>query len=136
MVKRPTAVEKNNEGVIRPSFKRVDERGTFLEALNFGQWENLFCGQMRAQAVMGNHYHKQTDVFFFLTDGRAEVICLRLDTGERSQQTLKAFEGILLKAHVAHAIRFEADSSFVMLKSVRYDSAHPDTFPHRVFDGT
>lgn len=125
-----------DDDIVTPGFRRVDERGTFLEVLNTGRWESLLSGHMKSQAVMGNHYHKRTDVFFFLTSGRAEVTCFRFDTAERTQRTLKADEGIFLKARTAHAIRFEEDSSFVMLKSARYDDAHPDTFPHRVLDET
>lgn len=115
--------------VIRPSFERVDERRTLLEILNAGRWECLLCGQMKAQAVMGNHYHKRTDVFFFLTSGHAEVVSLHLATGKLSRQTLGPREGVMLRANVAPAIRFGGGSSFVMAKSLRYDSADPDTFP-------
>lgn len=125
---------ENEDIIIRPSFERLDERGTLLEVLNAGRWECLLCGRMMAQAVMGNHYHKRTDVFFFLTSGRAEVICLHLGTGGRNQLALEAREGIILKANVAHAIRFKEDSSFIMLKSVRYDNADPDTFPYCVLE--
>lgn len=121
-----------NNDLIRPSFERVDERGTLLEVLNAGRWESVLWGQMKAQAVMGNHYHKRTDVFLFLISGHAEVTSLQLGTGARKAMVLEASEGIMLKANVAHAIHFKADSSFIMLKSVRYDNADPDTFPCRV----
>lgn len=125
-------VPVKDDGVIRPSFERVDDRGVLREVLNSGRWECLLSGEMKAQAVMGNHYHKKTNVFFFLTSGRADVTSVHMGTGSRRRYVLRRLEGILLKPHVAHAIRFEEDSSFIMLKSVRYDSADPDTFPHRV----
>ena len=126
---------ETSDGQVRsPSFTRVDARGTLMEVLNTGQWACLLCGRMKAQAVMGNHYHKRTDVFFFLTDGRAEVLSQNLATGERQQHRLAATEGIWLKTNVAHAIRFHEESSFVMLKSLPYDRNDPDTFAHPLID--
>ena len=81
---------------------------------------------------MGNHYHKRTDVMFFLTGGQAEVVCVDSRTGRRRRATLSRLEGVLLKAGVAHAVRFKAPSSFIMLKSRRYDRRNPDTFSFTV----
>lgn len=120
--------------VIRPSFERVDSRGTLLEVLNAGRWGCVLYGEMKAGAVMGNHYHRRTEIFIFLARGRAEVTSVRLDAGDRAQQTLGAREGVILEPNVAHAIRFTADSSFIMLKSLAYDTADPDTFHYRVLE--
>lgn len=122
----------SGEGVLRPSFERTDARGTFVELLNGGRWESLVWGEMTPGAVMGNHYHKATEVCFFLTRGRATVVCEDVRSGVRRQVSLKAREGILFKPHEAHAVRYEEPSAFIMLKSRRYDQAHPDTFPHQV----
>jgi len=116
------------ETIIKPGFKRVDKRGTLLEILNEGQWESVLCGEMKSQAVMGNHYHKHTDVFFFLTNGLAQVTSVDTKTSIREQHLLNRQEGILLKATVAHAILFIEDSSFIMMKSKRYNASQPDTF--------
>ena len=115
-----------------PSFTRVDARGTLHELMNAGTWKSVLYGRMKRHAIMGNHYHKQTDVLFFLARGRAEVLCVNPRTGRRRRATLNHLEGILLPAWTAHAIRFAASSAFVILKSRRYDQKRPDTFPYPV----
>lgn len=114
--------------ILQPSFERTDERGTLIEVLNRGRWEVLIYGRMRANAVMGNHYHQKTEVFFFLRDGSARVDIVHVETGERRRLPLSAKQGIILKTKESHAIRFLEDSEFIMLKSLRYDPGDPDTF--------
>lgn len=125
---------KAGDGVLRPSFERTDERGTFVELLNSGRWESVVWGEMRAGAVLGHHYHKQTDVYFVLTQGRAAVSCEDVRSGARRALTLQARDGVLFAPYESHAVRFEEPSSFIMLKSRQYDQANPDTFPHPIAD--
>ena len=119
--------------ILKPTFRRVDRRGTFLEALNERRWGSLLYGEMKRGAVLGNHYHKKTAVFFFLTHGAAQVQWIHPQTRKRVHRALKSQEGIFLEPPFAHAIKFLRDSSFIMLKSRRYDKARPDTYPHAVF---
>lgn len=114
--------------IVEPGTVRVDARGTFIEALNGGHWESLICGSMKAEAVMGDHFHRQTVVFFFLTAGAAQIDTVDVTSGERDRVRLDANQGLLLRTGESHAIRFLQDSQFVMLKSRRYDAADPDTF--------
>lgn len=120
--------------VLQATFRRVDERGTFIEVLNDGHWEVLICGEMRAGAVIGNHYHRKTEIFFFLKKGSARVGIIHVETGERRCLSLVAEEGVILKTKESHAIRFLQDSEFIILKSLRYDPADPDTFQYPIPD--
>ncbi|MBU1626638.1 WxcM-like domain-containing protein [bacterium] len=115
--------------IITPSFKRTDERGTFLEVLNTGHWESLICGQMNKGAVIGNHYHKKTLVFFFLTKGAVKINIINVESSRRHQVELGENQGVILKTNESHAIHFLKESEFVMLKSIRYTPEDPDTFP-------
>ena len=116
----------------RATFVREDERGAFIEVINSGPWETVITGSMREGAVMGNHYHKKTRVFFFLTDGAASVELVHVESGARRSRTLESRQGLFLEANEAHAIRFRRDSRFLLLKSRGYSEDDPDTFPHRV----
>ena len=118
--------------VLTPAFRREDERGLFVEGLNDGRWESLLFGSMRRGAVLGNHYHKKTEIFFCLITGRAEVAIVQVDTNERERLTLGPEQGVRLAVKESHAIHFLEASEFIMLKSLRYDPADPDTFPHTV----
>ncbi len=120
--------------ILPPAYERNDERGTFREVLNNGHWEALLSGCMHADAVMGNHYHKKTVVFFFLTRGSAAFKTINVETGEKDNFDLKSGQGVMLAVNESHAIRFLDESEFIMLKSHRYETADPDTFHFSVED--
>ena len=120
--------------ILNPSFERIDDRGIFREILNDGHWEALICGRMKPDAVMGNHYHKKTVIFFCLTSGSAEIATIHVENGEKDAFLLKSGQGVILNTNESHAIRFIEESDFVMLKSVRYNAADPDTYQYIVKD--
>ncbi len=118
--------------IVRPSFARNDGRGLFVEVLNGSTWASLITGDMRPGAVLGHHYHKLTDVFFYVVQGSVEIKTLHVDTGATDQFTLGGSEGVVLHTFESHAIHFLAQTQFIMMKSLRYDPANPDTYELRV----
>lgn len=118
--------------ILKPTFERKDERGLLREILNAGTWETILTGSMQPGAVMGNHYHKVTDIFFYLATGSARIRTIHTVTGERGDFTLSANQGVLLVTDESHAIEFLEPSDFIMLKSRRYDPAAPDTYAYPV----
>lgn len=122
--------------ILTPSFERLDSRGKFVEVLSGGPWESLFWGRMQPGAVLGNHYHRRTQVFLFLVEGSARIDLVDVDTGVRRGHGLRANEGVILKVNESHAIRFLEESTFIMLKSRRYDPGDPDTYEYAVASGT
>jgi dTDP-4-dehydrorhamnose 3,5-epimerase-like enzyme len=120
--------------IVTPGFERRDERGLFQEIVNGETFASVSRGRMRAGAVMGNHFHKKTRIFFFLASGRARIATVDVQTGATDRFELRANEGAYLEPGEAHAIRYAEDSEFVMLKSFPYDPASPDTYPHPVSD--
>jgi len=121
-----------SHAVMRPTFERRDDRGWMVELLNRGPWETVLWGEMKAGAVMGNHYHRRTKIFFFLTRGSARVDTLQVETGEKGRLQLKAGEGVHFPVMQTHAIRFQGESEFLMLKSEPYDAKDPDTISYPV----
>ncbi len=91
---------------------------------------------MNAGAVIGNHYHKRTRMFFFVLTGRAIATIIHVETGERRVCDVEAQHGLHLEPGEAHAIRFEAKSTFLLLKSQPYDENDPDTFDYPVLEDT
>lgn len=118
--------------VVQPSFIRTDARGTLTEILNEGRWESILTGAMHSGAVIGNHYHQQTTVFFFLMSGSAVVRTIHVEMHERDEFPLSANEGVLLPVNESHAIQFTEESTFLMLKSKQYDPRNPDTIAYPV----
>ncbi len=118
--------------VLRPTFTRNDERGILREILNTGVWQSLLQGEMKAGAVMGNHYHQETEVFFFLLSGQVRVVTEHTQTKARDEFTLKALEGVMLRVMESHAITFQEPSVYLLFKSLPYDPQAPDTYHYPV----
>ena len=118
--------------IIKPTFVRKDKRGTFIEALNDIGWENVSYGSMKKGAVMGNHYHKETLLFFYITKGAAKIDIINVKSKVVESFILKAHQGVIFKPNHSHAIRFLELSNFVMGKSLKYDPINPDTYPFTV----
>lgn len=118
--------------ILRPLFERRDDRGVFRELLSGFPAGTVVCGDMSAGAVMGNHYHRRTRVFFHLLAGRASVATIDVESGATESFPLEENEGVFLEPGESHAIRFLADSRFLMLKSEPYDPADPDTISYPV----
>ena len=120
--------------IVKPGFARRDARGAFLEISNGFPAQTVICGRMKAGALLGNHYHRRTRVFFFVSRGSAEVVTVHVETGERDAFTLRENQGAFFEVNETHAVRFVEDGEFVMLKSLPYDAADPDTFARPVMD--
>lgn len=118
--------------VLGPRFERRDDRGVFRELLTGFPAGTVISGEMDAGAVMGNHYHRRTRVFFHLLAGSADVRTVNVESGARDAFSLAESQGVLLEPGESHAIRFREKSRFLMLKSEPYDPGDPDTFEFRV----
>jgi len=118
--------------IVVPGFERRDDRGVFREVANGFDARTLICGEMKAGAVLGNHFHRRTRVFFYLAHGEAQVRTLHVETGEKDLFSLRENQGVFFEVNESHAVRFLRDGEFVMLKSLAYDPADPDTFTHPV----
>src|SRR6266545_7284137 len=71
--------------ILGPRFERRDDRGVFREVLTGFPAGTVVCGPMHAGAVMGNHYHRRTRVFFYLFTGRADVRTVEVETGAKDE---------------------------------------------------
>ena len=78
----------------------------FREVLNGFEARTFVCGEMKKGAVLGNHYHKRTRVFFYLTRGAAQVATLNVATGETDPFRLNGNQGIFFEVNESHAVRF------------------------------
>lgn len=111
-----------------PTFVRRDDRGSFVEAVDQGPWEAVIFGEMCPGAVLGHHYHRVTRALLFLQTGSAVATLVDVATGRTDRVRLIAGQGVQLEPMWAHAIRFEEESRFLLLKSRAYDARDPDTF--------
>lgn len=118
--------------VIKPTYIREDERGVFNEILNGEEWKNISFGSMKMGAVMGNHYHKEAKIFFFLTRGAARIDLIDIKTKEVQKIDIEKGMGVILDPNFSHAIRFKEPSDFVMGKSIEYIGPESDTYPYQV----
>lgn len=115
-----------------PEYQRTDDRGLFQELVSTGPWESLIRAEMLKGAVIGNHYHKVTKIFFFLVKGVVRIRTVNVQTGNRDELMMQSGQGTTLLPYESHAIEFLEDSEIIMLKTHRYDPNAPDTFDYPV----
>ncbi len=111
------------------AYVRQDQRGSLTEIINEGTWRSVLTGDMHAGAVIGDHYHKITDVYLHLLSGQATVHTRSVADGSCESFTIFAGQGVLLPAMESHHVRFTEASNFLLLKSQPFDPEHPDTYP-------
>ncbi|MFQ5413497.1 MAG: hypothetical protein ACE5E6_03465 [Phycisphaerae bacterium] len=115
-----------------PTYERVDDRGRLVEVLSEGAWQAILYGSMNAGAVLGNHYHKETTIYFHVIKGCAHIDIVGVASGARRSLTVRAGEGTYLNVNDAHAIHFPEPSECLMARSRRFDPTAPDTYPFQV----
>jgi dTDP-4-dehydrorhamnose 3,5-epimerase-like enzyme len=118
--------------ILPPHFERRDDRGVFREVLTGFPAGTVVCGRMNAGALMGNHYHRRARVFFYVLAGEADVRTVDVETGAKEAFRLEENRGVFFEPGQSHAIRFAVDSEFLMVKSLPYDPADPDTIEYTV----
>ena len=79
--------------IVPPGFERNDERGLFCEIINSGDWRAVNWAKMCSGAILGNHYHKKTVMFFYLIKGSVHIKTINVNTGERDEFELKPGQG-------------------------------------------
>jgi mannose-6-phosphate isomerase-like protein (cupin superfamily) len=109
-------------------FERVDQRGLFREYINSDDaWKAVNQGVMKKGAVMGNHYHEKCKAAFFLLSGSAQFIYKNVLKKQKPVTFLiREGEGVLIDPYETHAITFLEKSSFLVLKSKKFDPKHKD----------
>ena len=112
------------------SFRRTDDRGSFLEYINNTVgWKSINGGQMTKGALMGNHYHKECETFFFLLTGSARVGARDVRTENAAEHLdLQSGEGAVFAPYETHYFNYLEDSEFLLLKSETYNPQAADTY--------
>jgi len=121
--------------LLHPTDIRLDNRGEFVELINSGTWKSIAYGSMKKGAVMGNHYHKKTDVFFFLVSGRVLVYMQEVGSSIKKTIPLSSKQGIIIARGTAHAIQYLDDGTFVWAKSQSFDRKKQDMYEYILIEG-
>jgi quercetin dioxygenase-like cupin family protein len=66
---------------------------------------------MSPDAVIGNHYHRKTLIFFYLTSGLARITTIHVETEDKDDFLLRAGQGVILNTNESHASGFIEESS-------------------------
>lgn len=116
----------------KPTYKREDDRGTFLEFSNGKQWLSINGGRMGQDAVLGNHYHKDNTIHFVTLDAIVRVETQHIDTKEYRYDTLQPGEGVIIEPKEAHRFTFITPGNFILMKSLIYFEYDKDMHPFTI----
>ncbi len=120
------------ERIIKPNFVHEDERGVLREITRGRHWRQLNEYERKKGCVVGNHYHKGFEEFFYIIKGKASVKIKNVQSGEEEAFTVQAGDAFFVKKLEAHALRFEEDTIFITLLSENFDRESKDIFPFDV----
>lgn len=123
-----TPLSLSDERPRNVAYMRQDSRGSLTEIINHGTWRSVLTGDMHAGAVIGDHYHKVTDVYVHMLTGKAVVHTVLVNEESRDGFVIDAGQGAFLPAMESHRVRFTEASTFILLKSQPFDPKHPDTY--------
>jgi len=118
--------------ILEPIYTRQDDRGLFQEVIRGYTWQSVIVGHMHKGSEMGHHYHLETILFFYITNGTVAITTEHVKTGERKHLDLIESQGVLLETNQAHIIRFLRETNFLLLKSSSYNPENPDTYEYLV----
>lgn len=103
-----------------------------MELINSGRWQSILYGYLHKGAVLGNHYHKKTDIFFFVLTGQVVLTYFKKQARSPSAKQLKPLEGMIIPRGFGHAVRALEETTFILAKSRIYTPSNPDIYPVEV----
>ena len=99
---------------IEPAFS--DARGTITDILQDVPVTDVTIITTRADAVRGNHYHKHTQQYLYMVEGRMRLTT-RLVGQDAGSVILEKGDLVLQEPNEQHAMRAIEDTTFLVLTS-------------------
>ncbi len=121
--------------IIKPNFEHRDERGTLREVTRGHQWQQLNEYERKKGCVVGNHYHKELEEFFFIIRGKAKVKIYHVDTKKTEEFLANSGDAFIVSTHEVHALEFLEDTIFITLLSKNFDEQNPDIYKKIILEG-
>ena len=118
--------------IIKPSYKREDERGLLLEIVKNKPFVDLLYGKMKKGSIIGNHYHKKTLEFLHLLEGKAHIYTKNIKNGKKLDFILNKGEGISFDLYESISIEFLYDSKLLLFNNKTFDKDNPDIYNYIV----
>ncbi|HLC46478.1 MAG TPA: cupin domain-containing protein [Candidatus Nanoarchaeia archaeon] len=121
--------------LLKPNFEHKDERGLLREVARSQNWRQLNQYERKKGSIVGNHYHKSFEEFFFIIKGSAMVKILIRDTSKTEEFTVKSGDAFIITPGEVHAMKFLEDTTFITLLSHDFDMGNPDIHPQKILEG-
>jgi dTDP-4-dehydrorhamnose 3,5-epimerase-like enzyme len=106
-----------------------NERGSLVEFItrkyNIKQVNILFSF---ANTVRGNHYHKITEEFFYVIDGKVKVALRNIKTGKTENFIVSSKESFTVTPYHYHTLEFLKDTQILSFYSKEFDINDTDIF--------
>ena len=113
---------------INSYFNHVDERGSIVGLVNFGQWEELNIIESLKNAVRGGHYNLKTSELFIILEGRIEVFLENINQGKTRIVEVNAGDVFLIKPRIIHTFTILENSRWINCLSKKIDPNNKDFY--------
>ena len=121
--------------IIKPNFEHKDQRGVLREVVRGKQWKQLNEYERKKGSIVGNHYHKKLEEFFYIIRGKAQVRIENITTGKTEDFIVSAGEAFNVSINEVHALKFLEGTIFIPILSKDFDENNPDIYDKVILDG-
>lgn len=117
----------------------IDNRGNLVENTQIEVMDNsrhFFVSKSAPGVIRGNHYHKYKQEYFFVIQGRCEIIEEDLKTKKQESLIVSDEDHTLVEIapNKAHAMINLGKNELILLALVNepLDHKNPDTYPYKI----
>lgn len=114
--------------LIPSEFTHSDERRTLTQLFS-GDIKQVNVYEAKKNSVLGNHYHKSTTEYFYISRGTVYVECHRQGTPSVGEsKLLDAGSTFKIEPGYVHTVECMTDVTMLTFLSQPYTNDNPDTF--------
>jgi dTDP-4-dehydrorhamnose 3,5-epimerase-like enzyme len=105
----------------------ADDRGGFWQIAQTG-WAEVNYAETVADKHRGNHFHKENQELFFITNGQVEVTLRSLSEPQAKTMLVSKGEAILIEPYEFHSFYTRKHTQWIVLLSQGINPQNPDFY--------
>jgi dTDP-4-dehydrorhamnose 3,5-epimerase-like enzyme len=105
----------------------ADERGGFWQIAQTG-WSEINFAETVADKYRGNHFHKENQELFFITEGQVEVTLRSIHEPQPQTILVSKGEAILIEPYEFHIFYTRRQTQWIVLLSQGINPESPDFY--------
>lgn len=113
--------------VLKPEFVHSDIRRT-IKQLVTADLKQINMYTANKDAILGNHFHKETNEFFFVIKGQVYLELYNILSGERTSKIFDSGDMFVVNPMEVHTIECMTDVKLMTFLDKPYSDKYPDIY--------